>query len=104
MTQRLTESTVAGYTLKNYGSDNLVGLYRDYDVFFAHLQATERLGRLEAMLTLRPVHEWKEEYGKCLWWAENAVDEKPSYIGSPMEADYNEQMIYFVEIPKPFRP
>ena len=100
--ERLTNNTVAGYTLKDYGDSDLIGLYKSYDVFFAHLKATERLGRIEDMITLRPKEDWDEDFGDCLWWDSNEIVEPP-YVGSPLDTDWDDTMKFFIEIPNPIK-
>ncbi|WP_025728431.1 hypothetical protein [Atopobacter phocae] len=101
-TERLTTPSVGGgYLLKDHGTDNLIGMYRDYDVFFAHLKSTNRLGALEDMLTLRPIEAWHEDYGCCLWWDSNKAAQEPMYVGSPLDTEWNENMKFFIEIPNP---
>lgn len=90
-----------GYSLKNYGSDNLVGLYREYDVFWEHQKSIYRLGYLEDLITLRNVEEWYEDMGDCLWWRNEEIEEPPIYIGSPLCDDWNDELRYFIQIPNP---
>lgn len=90
-----------GYSLLDCGSDNLIGLYRDYDVFFAHQKATCRLGYLEDMLTLRSIEEWTEECGECLWWDSDEIMEAPMYVGNPLSENWNSAMKWFIQIPNP---
>lgn len=101
--ERLTNNTVAGYTLKDYGDSNLTSLYKNYDVFFAHLKATERLGVLEDMITLRSKEDWDEDFGDCLWWDSKEITEPPHYVGSPLDSDWDDTMEFFVEIPIPLK-
>lgn len=102
--QRLTEGNeTVGYRLKDYGSTNLVSMYRNYDVFFAHLQSTQRLGFLEDMLTLRPVEDWGEDDGSCLWWDSDTIEQEPMYVGSPLDSCWDDTMKYFIQIPNPLK-
>lgn len=86
-TERLTENYKAeifGYSLLDYGSDNLISLYRDYDVFFVHQKAICRLGYLEDILT-EYVFQKKEE--KRL--RERYLEEDAQVLGA---IQYNEKV------------
>lgn len=102
-TERLTESSVAGYMLKDYGSESLVSMYKDYDVFFAHLRSIERLGYLEDMITLRPLSEWSGDDGDCLWWDTDEIEQEPMYVGSPIDTEWDESMKWYIQIPVPIK-
>lgn len=105
-TERLTDNykpEVFGYTLKDHGSENLVGLFRDYDVFFAHQKAICRLGYLEDMLTLRNIDDWNEGDGCCLWWSRYDIESPPMYVGTPLDSNWDDEMTWFIQIPNPIR-
>jgi hypothetical protein len=37
----------------------------------------------DAIWTARPLAEWREEYGSCLWWRFPVVE--PPYVGTPLD-------------------
>ncbi len=101
--KRMTSRYKNFTSLLNLKGMDLVGMYRDYDVFFAHLLATERLCDLEDLLTLKKLEDWHEEDGPCIWWSKSQVQdglpfEQPFYIGSPLNTDFPEDADYFIEI------
>lgn len=102
--KRMTEPALKNsYTLIPLNSIDLIDMYRDYDVFFAHLLCTTRLGQIEDRLELRKIDEYHEDMGNCLWWEESQIQnglptEEPSYIGSPLCNNWNNKYKYFVEI------
>lgn len=61
--KRMTERHKQFTTLLPLNSVDLVGMYRDYETFYAHLLSTERLCDLEDLLTLREIEDWAEEDG-----------------------------------------
>lgn len=65
--ERLTEKTIGcfKYDLKN--TDHKMRGFNHYDTFFAYNMAVKRLGELEDSLEPRPIEEWGEDYGDCLW-------------------------------------
>jgi hypothetical protein len=36
----------------------------------------------------RPIEEWHEDYGDCLWW--RFPIEEPPYVGSPLDTEWEE--------------
>ena len=55
--------------------------------------------------TARPIEEWHEELGDCLWWTFPV--EEPPYIGSPLDTEWLEddhKFTHFTEIIVPPEP
>lgn len=100
---RMSERYGRYLTLKPLNGINLINMYRDYDVFFAHHLISERLGQIEDKLELRNVDEYHEDMGSCLWWEDWQIQnglpiEDPAYIGSPLDTEWEDKYKYFVEI------
>lgn len=106
--KKMTEPSVGGdFSLKTLDNINLINMYRDYDVFFAHLIATNRLGKLEDALTLKKQEDWHEDFGDCIWFRKNKEFSKeffePVYIGSALDTNFPEdEAEFFIKIPMLF--
>ncbi|MFR7350478.1 hypothetical protein [Peptoniphilus sp.] len=102
--KKMTSQSVGGdFTLETLKGQDLIGLYRDYDVFFAHWIAINRLGKLEDALTLRKQEEWHEDMGACLWFRDGKIVEPPFYVGGLLDTNFpNDSAKYFVQIPMIF--
>ncbi|MDU5323089.1 MAG: hypothetical protein E6149_00315 [Peptoniphilus harei] len=102
--KKMTTPSVGGdFMLEPLKGKNLIGLYRDYDVFFAHWIAINRLGKLEDALTLRKQEEWHEDMGACLWFSGKENVEPPFYVGGLLDTDFPyDRAKYFVQIPMIF--
>jgi len=101
--KRMTERHKQITTLLPLNSVDLVGMYRDYNTFYAHLLSTERLCDLEDLLTLKKAEDWNEDDGPCIWWSKDQVEnglpfEEPFYIGSPLSTDFPTDAYYFIGI------
>ena len=44
----------------------------------------------------RPLEEWEEDYGDCLWW-EFPIEEPP-YCGSPLDVDFPDYVTHFTRL------
>ena len=105
--KRMT-AKLGGYKPLEDKGISLVSMYRDYDVFFAHLLMLNRLWELENMATIRHINEWSQDElnSNCAaWWAKTQIDEDgrptdpPFYVGCPLDADFPEDAEYFVTYP-----
>ena len=47
---------------------------------------------------IKHIDEWCEEIGICLWWRGLPVEEEPSYIGSPLDANFPHDLKYWLQI------
>lgn len=102
--KKMTEPSVGGdFSLKTLDNLDLINMYRDYDVFYAHWIATNRLGKLEDALTLRKQEDWHEYYGDCIWFRKNKEFFEPVYIGKPLDTEFPEDKAeFFIKIPMLF--
>lgn len=106
--KKMTEASAGGdFNLKTLGNFDLINMYRDYDVFYAHWIATNRLGKLEDALTLKKQEDWHEDYWDCIWFRRNKEYYKeffePVYIGTPLDTKFPEDDAeFFIQIPMLF--
>lgn len=106
--KKMTEPSVGGdFGLKTLGNLDLISMYRDYNVFYAHWIATNRLGKIEDALTLRKQEDWHEDYWDCIWFRRNKECSKgffePVYIGTPLDTKFPEdEAEFFIPIPMLF--
>lgn len=42
---------------------------------------------MERVTEPRPLEEWHEDFGDCLWWSFPV--EEPPYVGSPLDCGFN---------------
>lgn len=98
MSSRLTEKTIGcfKYDLKFHKHET--GEFNTYEAFYNYNRAVKHLGEYEEANTLRPIEEWGEDYGDCLWW--NSVPE-PMYVGNPLCSDFPDYVTHFTRIKKP---
>lgn len=105
--KRMTTS-FGGYKPFNDKELKLVGMYRDYDTFFAHLIMLNRLWELEQMMTVRHIDEWAEAElnSDCaVWWRKSQLnqngepEEVPIYVGSPLDTNFPDDAEYFLTYP-----
>jgi hypothetical protein len=54
------------------------------------------------MSDLKPLQDWYESDGPCLWW--KFPVEEPPYVGSPLDEDFPEYLTHFTAIPVPKDP
>ena len=52
---------------------------------------------VQALKTARPLNEWHEDYGDCLWW--KFPIEEPPYCGSPLCEDWPEYHTHWTPLP-----
>lgn len=99
MSNRLTEKAFGcfKYDLKDF--KHKIGEFNDYDAFFAYSMAVKRLGELEDANELRPLEEWGEDYGDCLWW--KLPIEEPPYCGSPLDCKFPSYVTHFTRFSYP---
>jgi len=97
--KRLTEKTVGcfEYSLKDHKP--VVGGFNDYDTFYDYSMAVRQLGKLEDALELKPIEEWDEDDGDCLWW--NLPIEEPAYCGTPLDCDFPSYKTHFTKLIMP---
>lgn len=65
---------------------------------------TDRLAQYEDCNTLRPIEEWCEEYGDCLFW--RVPIEEPPYCGTPLDdewprMEFGEYYTHFTRLMEP---
>ena len=98
--KRLTEKTIGcfEYSLKDHNP--VVGAFNDYDTFYDYSMAVRQLGKLEDMLEPKPIDEWHEDDGDCLWWAFPITE--PPYSGSPLDSNFPDYVTHFTRIIMPF--
>lgn len=96
---RLTEKSIGSfkYDLKNF--KHKAKEFNGYDAFFAYNNAVKRLGELEEANEPKPIEEWGEDYGDCLWWSFPIVE--PPYCGTPLDSDFPEYVTHFTQITLP---
>ncbi|WP_128739136.1 hypothetical protein [Desulfocucumis palustris] len=94
--ERLTEKSIGcfQYDLKNY--KHKTHEFNDYHAFYAYSMAVKRLGELEGALVPRPLDEWDEDMGDCLWWT--FPIEEPPYCGSPLDCDFPDHVTHFTRL------
>lgn len=99
---RLTENTIGcfKYDLKNF--KHKANEFSDYDAFFAYSNAVKRLGELEDANEPRPIEEWGEDYGDCLWWS--FPIEEPPYCGTPLDCNFPDYVTHFTRLICPMEP
>jgi len=97
--ERLTEKTIGcfAYDLKNFKHKSAE--FNDYDAFFAYNMAVKRLGELEEAMTPKPLDDWYEELGSCLWWFFPIQEE--AYCGSPLDVDFPDYVTHFTILIEP---
>jgi hypothetical protein len=90
---RLTEETIGcfKYDLKNL--KHKPGEFNDYDAFYAYQIAVKRLGELEDANEPKPIDQWGEDYGDCLWW--RFPIEEPPYCGTPLDVEFPNHVTHF---------
>ncbi|MBN6189410.1 hypothetical protein JQN58_21385 [Aneurinibacillus sp. BA2021] len=44
----------------------------------------------------RPIEEWGEDYGDCLWWS--FPIEEPPYCGSPLDCNFPDYVTHFTRL------
>lgn len=100
--ERLTKRTIGvfQYDLKN--NQHTEKAFNGYDAFFAYSNAVKRLGELEDAHEPKPIEEWKEEYGDCLWWSFPIVE--PPYCSSPLAIDFPDHVTHFTRLVLPTEP
>ncbi|WP_083258499.1 hypothetical protein [Cellulosilyticum sp. I15G10I2] len=96
---RLTEKTIGTFKYDLKGFKHKPREFNDYDAFFAYSMAVKRLGELEDDNELRPIDEWGEDYGDCLWW--NLPIVEPPYCGSPLDMNFPDYVTHFTRLTYP---
>lgn len=97
--ERLTRKALGcfEYSLKDHKPK--IGGFGDYDTFFDYSMAVRRLGKLEDSLEPKPIEEWHEDDGDCLWW-KFPIEEAP-YCGSPLDEDWPGYHTHFTKVIEP---
>lgn len=97
--ERLTEKSTGcfGYSLKEYKFK--AEEFSNYDAFCSYNSTVKRLGELEDMLEPKPIEEWNEDFGNCLWWS--FPIEEPPYCGSPLDVDFPSEVTHFTRLIEP---
>lgn len=88
------------YDLKDYKHKSKE--FNDYDAFYAYSNAIKILGELEDMNEPRPIEEWGEDYGDCLWWS--FTIKEPPYCGTPLDCDFPDNVTHFTRLMVPEEP
>ena len=78
------DSLSDGYNAPKYVKDFCYGDY----------QKLQEL--VDKATVLRPINEWDEDYGACLWW--NLPIEGPPYCGSPIYDDFPSYVTHFTQL------
>ena len=52
--------------------------------------------------TPRPIDDWHEDMGPCLWW--KFPIEEPPYVGAPTWDDFPDYVTHFTRVPMPSKP
>lgn len=93
---RLTKKSIGcfKYDLKNF--EHQAKEFNDYDTFFAYNNAVKQLGELEDANEPRPIEEWGEDYGDCLWWF--FPIQEPPYCGTPLDCDFPDYVTHFTRL------
>lgn len=94
--ERLTEKIIGcfKYDLKNF--KHKPSEFNDYEAFIAYSNAVKRLGELEEANEPKPMEEWIEEYGNCLWWS--FPIEEPPYCGTPLDSNFPNHVTHFTRL------
>jgi hypothetical protein len=51
----------------------------------------------EMLATMRPIQDWREDYGDVLWWTSPV--EGPPYCGTPLDMDWQEYHQWWTPLP-----
>lgn len=84
--ERLTKKTIGCFQYDLKDIEHKTTRFNDYDTFFAYSMAVKKLGELEDSLEPKPIEEWHEDFGDCLFW--KFPIEEPPYCGSPLDTDF----------------
>ena len=99
--KRLTEKIIGCFEYSWKDHKPVIGGFNDYDTFYDYGMVVRQLGRLEDMLEPKPIDEWHEDDGPCLWW--KFPIEEPPYSGSPLDVDFPDYVTHFTRIIIPLR-
>jgi hypothetical protein len=55
-----------------------------------------KLADYEDMVEPKPIEEWDEDYGDCLWWS--FPIEEPPYCGTPLDCNFPDHVTHFTRI------
>jgi hypothetical protein len=56
---------------------------------------------MEQVRQAKPIDEWHEDMGNCLWWS--FPIEEPPYSGSPLDNDFPNYVTHFTKIIVPIK-
>lgn len=80
--------------------DNFRLKTQDYDPFYVHWIAINRLGKLEDALTLKKIEDWNKDYQNCIWFKQIDGLFEPVYIGNPLDPDFpDDNPEFFIQMP-----
>lgn len=55
--------------------------------------SVESLETLKQIIEPKPLEDWGEDFGDCLWWS--FPIEEPPYCGSPLDCDFPDYVTHF---------
>ncbi|WP_346905924.1 hypothetical protein [Clostridium sp.] len=96
---RLTEKTIGCFKYDLRDFKHKPREFNDYDAFYAYSNAVKRLGELEDANEPKPIGEWGEDYGDCLWWS--FPIEEPPYCGTPLDCNFPNYVTHFTRLVLP---
>ncbi|MCI1478102.1 MAG: hypothetical protein LKH93_06825 [Clostridium beijerinckii] len=97
--ERLTKNTIGcfEYDLKEH--KHKAGEFNTYDAFFNYSMAIKQLGKYEDANEPKPIEEWHEDDGDCLWW-KFPIEEAP-YCGNPLDVNFPDYVTHFTRLVLP---
>ncbi len=57
---------------------------------------TEEIKKLKEKNEPKPIEEWGEDYGDCLWWS--FPIEEPPYCGTPLDCNFPNYVTHFTRL------
>jgi len=99
--KRLTKKVIGcfGYDLKEHNHE--IGEFDTYNAFFNYNMAVRQLGKYEDANEPKPIEEWGEDYGDCLWWS--FPIEEPPYCGTPLDCNFPNHVTHFTRLILPMK-
>ena len=96
--KRLTEKIIGCFEYSWKDHKPVIG-GNDYDTFYDYGMVVRQLGRLEDMLEPKPIEEWHEDIGDCIWW--HFPVEEPPYVGTPNDCNFPDHVTHFTRLVMP---